>query len=674
MTATTETRSFQAETKQLLDLMIHSLYSHKEIFLRELISNASDAIDKLRIEGLTDDALREATGEPCIRLELDREANTLTIDDNGIGMTREELVENIGTIARSGTREFAQQMQAAKAADGDARAELIGQFGVGFYSSFMVADEVELETLRAGGDEAVRWRSKGDGEYTLEDGERSTPGTRVTLHLRTAESDDESAGDAAGASEFKDFTDEWTVRQVVKRYSDFVEHPIQMDVERSEKPEGDDDAELVSVTKTETLNSRRPLWTRSPKEVKSEEHAEFYRHVSNAWSEPLHTLHFKAEGTHEWTALLYLPTQRGMDAMDPSAKRSRVALHVKRVFVMADCEELVPAWLRFVHGVVDSADLPLNVSRETLQHARQMGQIRKRITKKLIDAFRELLEGRRDDYVAFWGQFGTVIKEGLFGDGDHRDELARVALFDSTHDDALTTLGEYLERMPLSQKEILYVTGTDRRAAVASPHIEAARKAGHEVLLLTDPVDEWVMSRFTEFEGKRFKALDKGDVEVQESDDAKTQREDQQKQLGGLFQAIEGVLDEHVSEVRLSGRLSESPAVLVGAEGGMSQQMEEVLRASGQAVPKSKRVLELNPKHAVLTQLERLFEQTGGGGRFDDFVELVFGQALLAEGSAPADPARFAKLLAGLLAPEASSTPAPETAPEPETESESDAS
>jgi molecular chaperone HtpG len=642
MTAAAETRSFQAETRQLLDLMIHSLYSHREIFLRELISNASDALDKLRIEGLTDPALREAAGEPVITIELDAEARTLSIEDNGIGMSRDELVDNIGTIARSGTKEFADQLQAAKSADGEARAELIGQFGVGFYSSFMVADEVELETLRAGGDEAVRWRSKGDGEYTLETGERSKPGTRVTLHLRQPDEGEDG--------EFTDFTQEWTVRQVVKRYSDFVEHPIQMDVERPD-PDAGEDASDKTVTQTETVNSRRPLWTRAPKEVTEEEHTEFYRHLSHDFAEPLHTLHFRAEGTHEWTALLYLPKLRGMDVIDPQQNRSRVALHVKRVFVMADCEELVPTWLRFVRGIVDSADLPLNVSRETLQHARQMGQIRKRITKKVIDALGDLLADRREDYVAFWSQFGPIVKEGLFLDDDQRDELSRVCLFASTQGEEPTTLGEYLERMPFSQTEILYVTGGDRRSAEASPHLEAAKAAGHEVLLLTDPVDEWVASRLTEFEGKKLKSLDKGESGVEESEDDKSKREEQQKELGGLFQSAQEAIDEHVSEVRLSSRLSESPAVLVNQPGGLSPHMEEMMRASGQDVPKSKRILELNPDHKVLGRLKTLFDELGGGRGFNDYVELLHGQALLAEGSPLPDPARFAKLMAELMAP-----------------------
>lgn len=641
MTATAETRSFQAETRQLLDLMIHSLYSHKEIFLRELVSNASDALDKLRIEAASEPALREAAGEARILLEVDAEAGTLSIDDNGIGMSRDEVIANIGTIARSGTREFASQLAAAKDGDGEARAELIGQFGVGFYSSFMVASEVTLETLRAGTDSPVRWKSSGDGEYTLEDGQRSTPGTRITLHLRKPDKDD--------GGEFSDFTKEWTLRSIVKRYSDYVAHPIQMEVERSETAEGDD--KPTKVRKLETLNSQKPLWTRPAKDVKPEEYTEFYRHLQHGFGEPLHTLHFKAEGTHEWTALLYLPSERGMDMADPTQKRSRVALHVKRVFVMADCEELVPPWLRFVRGVVDSADLPLNVSRETLQHARQMRQIRSRIVKKVIDCFGELLEKRRDDYVEFWRQFGSLIKEGLAMDDEHREALSKVALFQSTRGAELTTLAEYSDRMAFSQEEILYVTGHDRKAVERSPHLEAARTAEREVLLLTDPVDEWVVGHLTEFGDKPLKALDKGDLDLGEATDKKEKRDEKQQELSAVLEAVQHALHDHVSEVRLSGRLSESPAVLVGEAGGLSQHMEEILRASGQDVPVSKRILELNPDHAVLARLSALHAEHGGGESFSDFAELIHGQALLAEGNPPADPARFASLLAALMAP-----------------------
>ena len=627
MTATTETHSFKAETRQLLDLMIHSLYSHKEIFLRELVSNSSDALDKLRVEALSDEGLRDVAGEPRIRLEVDSDAGTLTIDDNGIGMGRDEVVENIGTIARSGTREFAAKLADA---DGDKKADLIGQFGVGFYSAFMVADEVVLETKRAGGDEAVRWSSRGDGEYTLDTCDKDSVGTRVTLHLRPQGEDEDG---------FQDFSAEHVLRQVVKTYSDFVEFPIQLDVEREEG----EAEEKKTVVETQTLNSMRPLWTRAASDVTAEEHNEFYRHLSHDWSEPLQTIHFRAEGAHEYTALLYIPQKRGMDVLDPTAAKSRINLHVKRVFVTADCEDLVAPWLRFIRGVVDSNDMPLNISRETLQHARQMGQIRKRVVKKVLDAFGKLLKDRRDDYVTFWNQFGSVIKEGLYVDDEHREALAKVCLFSTSAGDELVTLSEYVDRAPMGQEEILYVTGSDRNALLFSPHLEAAKAKGHEVLLLTDPVDDWVVQRLSEFEGKPLKALDKGETEIEESDDEKKSREDKQGEIKHILNAAQSKLDEHVSEVRLSSRLSDSPAVLVGAEGAMSPHLEEMLRASGQEVPKTKRILELNPDHAVLTRMTSLFES--GGAAFEDFCELVHGQALLAEGGVPADAARFAKLL-----------------------------
>lgn len=686
MTTNAETHVFQAETRQLLDLMIHSLYSHKEIFLRELVSNASDALDKRRLAGLTDETIR-GDDDPRIRLEIDADARTLVIDDNGIGMTHDEIVENIGTIARSGTRSFLEQLQseragAESAGDGDdATAELIGQFGVGFYSAFMVAERVELLTRKAGGVDAFLWASSGDGSYTLEPAEKDAAGTRITLHLRAKD-------DATDADSWQDFTDEWTVRGIVKKYSDFVEYPVQMDVER-EEGEGDDKR---SVTKTETLNSMKPLWTKARNEITDEEHAEFYRHLSHDWNEPLDTIHFRAEGGHEYTALLYLPKQSSPDLLDPQRHNSRVSLYVKRVFVMAECEELLPPWLRFVRGLVDSADLPLNVSRETLQHDRQIGSIRKRLVKKVVEALGKLCADRRDEYEAFWAQLGPVVKEGLYLDDDNRETLLEHCLFETSAGEKLSTLAEVVERMPMAQKHLYYLTGPDRASLEQSPHLEALRAKGYEALLLTDPVDEFVVQRVTEFDGRTLTPLDRGELDLDDDESDDSAHEEKSKELAPLLEAVQKVLDAHVSAVRISKRLADSPALLVADENGLTPQMERILRGSGQALPPSKRVLELNADHAVVAKLGALLETAGGvdaiqaafaaaeapaeqaaeagaeGGEasapaapkgkvefsgelatFRDHAELLHGQALLAEGSPPTDPSRFAKLVGELL-------------------------
>ncbi|GJM23364.1 MAG: chaperone protein HtpG [Planctomycetota bacterium] len=649
MTAQAETHRFQAETSELLDLMIHSLYSHKEIFLRELISNASDAIDKRRVAALSDEALRDNDWEPQIRLERDPEGRKLIIEDNGIGMSRQELVDNIGTIARSGTRAFLEQLRASKTATKKGKGksedvatesapELIGQFGVGFYSAFMVAHEVELETRRLGETEATRWSSKGDGEFSVESFDKESVGTRITLLLR----------DADPESEHADFTDEYALRTIVKKYSDFVEHPVQMEVERTETKEGDE--EPTTVTELQTLNSRKPLWVRPRNEIEQSDYDEFYSHLTHDWNKPLRTIHFRAEGTHEYTALLYLPTQRNAEILDPSKQASRLSLYVKKVFVMAECEELLPGWLRFVRGLVDSSDLPLNVSRETLQHNRQIAQIRKRLVKKLLDTFGEMLKKERETYAEFWTAFGSVLKEGLYIDDAHRAELAKVCLWQTSKGAEPCTLAEYVDRMEPDQEAIWYVTGADRHSVEKSPHLEAVSGKGHEVLFLVDPVDEWVVQRLNEFEGKPLRSLEQGDAAA-ETDEQKSEREEQEKELEGLLGAAQASLDDYVSKVRLSSRLKESPAVLVGAEGGLSPQLEAMLRASGQQVPANKRVLELNPSHPVVSRLKELHAADADSPRFHQFLELVHGQALLAEGSQLSDPSRFAKLVGELLAP-----------------------
>ncbi len=680
-TANAETRSFQAETRELLDLMIHSLYTNREIFLRELVSNASDALDKLRFEALKDSALRDGSEELRVRLEPDAEANTLVVDDNGIGMTRDEVVENIGTIARSGTKAFVEAARSGKdvTEEGESTPDLIGQFGVGFYSAFMVAEKVVVETRKAGTDEAVRWTSLGDGEFTVEDIEKAESGTRITMHLRPAVPEEGAEADAP----VQDFTDPMTVRDVVKRYSDFVAYPVQMDMEHTlpvEPKEGEEPPEQPETTteiRTETLNSMKPLWTRPKSEIEDKEYLEFYRHATHDWQEPLATVHFRAEGTHEYTALLFLPSQRPQDLLDPTQHHSRLSLYVKRVFVMQECEELLPPWLRFVRGLVDSSDLPLNVSRETLQHNRQVGQIRKRLTKKVIEALAGLQTDKREAYSRFWTSLGTVIKEGLYLDETHREDLAGLCLFQSSSGGApaepldvfqppkeegeadtppsevcpygYTTLAEYVARMPLAQKAIYYVTGPDRASVENSPHIEAARAKGYEVLFFVEPVDEWVLQRLDTFGDKPLTSLDRGAGDLEDGDE-ESQREEKQAELEPLLSAAQESIDDYVKEVRLSSRLRSSPAVLVSDDGALSPQLIQALRASGQQVPTQKRILELNPKHAVLNELSSLH---GGGdeARFHLFVELLHGQALLAEGSPVPDPARYARLVTELMAP-----------------------
>ena len=641
MTSTAETAAFQAETKEILHLVIHSLYTHKEIFLRELVSNASDALDKLRVEALTRSGMTVDDAGLGIRLEVDPEERLLRIIDNGIGMSRAEVVENIGTIARSGTRKFLEAMKSGEAGPASAP-ELIGQFGVGFYSSFIVADQVVLETRRAGESGGTLWISDGEGEYTIEDVDREKSGTTITLHLRDAEEGEEG---------FQDFTQEAVLRRVIKRYSDFIEYPIEM-----ETGEGDD-------RKLTVLNSRKPLWTRAKDEIEESEHAEFYRHLSHDWNEPLEAIHFRAEGTLEYTALLYLPKERPLDLFDPNQAKSRIQLYVKRVFIMDECEELIPAWLRFVRGIVDSADLPLNISRETLQHNRQMGQIRKRLTTKVLDTLGGLLENRREDYRAFWTAFGSVLKEGIYYDEERREQVANLALFASSTEEETTTLGEYVERMPVKQKEIYVLLSPALETARVSPHLEAYRQRGFEVLILTDSVDEFMLQRLTEYQERKIRQIDKGEVDL-EDEAEREEREAREKEFEPLLDTIRKVLADHVETVRFSARLTESPACLVSGEFDPTPQMQRLLRESGRDFPAPKRTLELNASHPLVARLRDLSDDDAQFARFGDYCELLLGQALVAEGSPPPDPARFARLVSGLMTGETSPPEPPEPAPQ----------
>src|SRR6201997_4008833 len=525
MNARVEQLEFQAEARQVLDLMVHSVYSNKDSFLRELISNASDALDKLRLEGFRNKDLDVDISDLHIELEVDKGARTLTVRDNGIGMTRAEVVDLIGTLAKSGTAELRQQLREAKNAA--ASEELIGQFGIGFYSSFMVADKVELLTRKAGESEATRWESGGEGTYTIETVDDAPQGTSVTLHLKPEDAEDE----------LHDYTAEWKIRNLVKRYSDFIAWPIRMEVEhRTPAPsdeEGEGGEETVTI-ETETLNSMKALWARPKDEVSDEEYKEFYKHIAHAWDDPLEVITMRAEGTFEYQALLFIPSRAPFDLFSRDGQTG-VQLYVKRVFIMGDCEELMPAYLRFIKGVVDAQDLSLNVSREILQQARQIKAIRRRLTKKVLSTIKELQSERPDDYRTFWTQFGRVLKEGLLSDFDNQDALLRVASFASTHsDDEPTTLAEYVERMKDGQEQIFYATGETRQQLLKSPHLEAFKAKGYEVLLLTDPVDEVWVGTVSEFDGKPLQSVAKGEVDL-DSEDEKAAREAERQELDRDF-------------------------------------------------------------------------------------------------------------------------------------------
>ena len=638
MTATQETHEFQAEAKELLNLVIHSLYSDKEIFLRELISNSSDACDKLRVEGLTNAELLAGDESFKITLDVDHDARTLTITDNGIGMNAEEIASNLGTIARSGTKAFAAELAEAKDNAKEDLPRLIGQFGVGFYSGFMVADKVTVESRKAGEEAGVRWHSEGLGEYTIEDIDRAERGTSITLHLKSKDDEDER---------YQDFTQETVLKAAITKWSDFVEYPIEMEVERWE---GEDD-DRKKITKVEQLNSMKPLWTRAKSDITDEEYAEFYRHISKDWNEAFGHVHFRAEGVHSYTALCYLPSKKGMELFDPSHLESKVQLFVQRVHITSECEDLLPSWLRFVHGVVDSDDLPLNVSRETLQHSRQLQQIQKRLVKKLLETMGKKLKKDRKAYSEFWGEFGQVLKEGVWHEDGYRDDVAKLCLFpssnaegnDESEDMGFTTLAEYVGRMPADQESIWFLSGVDEKTLRNSPHLE--RVSGQEVLFFTE-IDEVAMSKLEEFDGKKLVALDKGEVEL--DDAAKDDLEKRAKELKKLLKSIKDSLGDAVEDVRLSARLNDSPACLVAGENALPPQLAAMLRAQGQDVPEEKRVLELNPDHDLITRLDGLRKDSKD--RFKDTCELLHGQALLAEGSALPDPARFAKLLASQLA------------------------
>ncbi|MDO9150226.1 MAG: molecular chaperone HtpG [Methylotenera sp.] len=619
-----ESMAFQAEVKQLLQLMIHSLYSNKEIVLRELISNASDAADKLRFEALADGALYENDSELKIRLAFDKEARTLTIADNGIGMSRDEVIANIGTIAKSGTKEFFNALTGDQAKD----ANLIGQFGVGFYSAFIIADKVTLTTRRAGATEAVRWESAGEGDFTIEAAEKSSRGTEITLHLREGEDE---------------FLSDWKLKTIIRKYSDHITLPIVM-----KKSEWKDGAE-VATDEEETVNKASALWARSKNDITEEEYQEFYKHVSHDFENPLAYTHSRVEGKQEYISLLYIPSKAPFDLYDRD-RRHGIKLYVKRVFIMEDAEKLMPQYLRFVRGVIDTSDLPLNVSREILQSSRDVDAIKAGSVKKVLGLLEDMAENKPEDYAKFYSEFGRVLKEGPGEDFANKDKIAGLLRFASTKADTdvqEVSFKDYISRMQPEQDVIYYITADSFAAAQHSPHLEIFRKKGIEVLLMSDRVDEWLLGSLTEFEGKKLQSIAKGDLDLGKLE-SETEKEIQKKieeESKTLVEKIKQTLGSQVKDVRVTHRLTDSPACLVSDAHDLSGNLARILKAAGQNAPESKPILEINPTHKLVKRLEA----ESAEAIFADLTHVIFDQALLAEGGTLEDPASFVKRMNSLI-------------------------
>ena len=630
MTMQKETLGFQAEVKQLLQLMIHSLYSNKEIFLRELISNASDAADKLRFEAINHADWYESDPELKIQISFNKEARTVTIADNGIGMSRDEVIANLGTIARSGTKEFFSKLSG----DDQKDAALIGQFGVGFYSAFIVADNIVVQTRRAGlpASEGVRWESQGAGEFTIETINRPERGTSITLHLREEEDD---------------LLSSWKLKSIIRKYSDHISLPIQM--QKEEWDEGK--KEQVQKDEFENINQATALWARPKSELTEEQYKEFYKHISHDFQDPLTYSHNRVEGRSEFTQLLFIPKKAGFDLWDRN-KRNGIKLYVKRVFIMDDAEQLMPTYLRFVSGVIDSADLPLNVSREILQESRDVKAIRESSTKRVLGMLEDLANSedasKKQQYAEFWQEFGQVLKEGIGEDSGNQERIAKLARFASTHSDSAeqtVSLADYVSRMKEGQEKIYYVTGDSYTAAKNSPHLEIFRKKGVEVLLLSDRVDEWMLSFFPEFEGKSLVSVAKGGLDLGAlADEAeKKEQKETEEQYKDLIERMKKTLDSKVKDVRITFRLTDSPACLVADEHDLSGNLLRMLKAAGQQAPDTKPILEINPQHPLVLKLKYEDKQ------FDDWATILFDQALLAEGGQLQDPAAFVKRINQML-------------------------
>ena len=634
-----ESFQFQAETAQLLNLMIHSLYTQREIFLRELISNASDALDRLRFEALTNPAMVEDGHKYEIRLKPDLAAHTLTISDTGIGMGRQELIEHIGTIARSGTRELRKRMKESQSAE--SFTELIGQFGVGFYSAFMVADKVTIVTRRAGEANATRWESAGDGTYTLGEAEKSSCGTEIVLHLKKPDPE----------NGIEDYTDRWKLAMIVHKYSDFIAYPIIYEGPSQEPGETEDAAKEIKI-ETKTLNSMKPIWTRSRSEVSEADYNDFYKHLSNDWTDPFKVLPLKAEGTVEYEALLFIPAKAPFDLFYHGTEAG-LRLYARRVMVIEKCEDLLPRYLRFIKGVVDSSDLPLNISRQRLQQDRHITQIRKWLTRKILDALTEMREKEPEKYHKFWSEFGRALKEGVSSDYENKERLLPLVLFESSHDPKeLTTLKAYVERMKPEQTEIFYLTGESRKIIENSPHLEAPKQRGYEVLYLSDAVDELLVQHLHEFEGKRLKSVTKGKVQLGTEEEKKQAEEEVKKkeeEYAGFLQACQKKLDEYVKQIRLSTRLVGSPACLVTEEHEYSPHLERLLQKGKGGGPKQRRIMELNPGHPIVAGLQNRYKANSDDPVVGESIELLFEMALIAEGSEIADPVRLNQTILDLL-------------------------
>ncbi len=622
---------FKTEVKQLLDLMIHSLYSHKEIFLRELISNASDAIDRARYESLINSEIMEQDGDWKIKITADKDAGILTISDNGIGMTKDEIIEELGTIAHSGTKEFLASLQSKEIKDNP---ELIGQFGVGFYSSFMVSDKVTVVTRKAGlkGQQGVKWESSAGGFFTIEDMEKEKKGTDVILHLKKDE---------------RKYLEEWEIQGIIRKYSDYIEHPIVMEVEREKESELKKGVK-VKIKEEETLNSRKAIWLKDKSAVTQEEYNEFYKHISHDFTDPAKVIHYKAEGTSEFAALLYIPSRAPFDIFFKDYKIGPT-LYVKRVQIMDHCEKLLPLYLRFVKGVVDSADLPLNISREMLQSNRQVEIINKNITKKVLDTLADIKKNEKDKYVQFYKEFGRVLKEGIHYEFSRKEQVADLLLFQSTKRSAddYTTLHEYVENMPNDQKEIYYIVGTSRDEVIKSPYLEAFKEKGYEVLIMLDDIDDFVMSGLHEYKNKQIKSVIKGDITLDKSEEADKIRAE--KEFKELIELIKYQLKDEVKDVRFSGRLKDTACCLVAEEGGMDPHMEKLLKSMGQNIPESKRILEINPSHPLFEAMKDIFKKEPKNMMLEEYIKLLYDQALLLEGSKPKDPAAFASAVTKLM-------------------------
>ena len=625
-----ETLEFQAEVKQLLKLMIHSLYSNKEIFLRELISNASDACDKLRFEALGKDDLYEGDSELNIKISFDKDARTISIVDNGIGMSRDELVENIGTIASSGTKRFMEALSGDQAKD----AQLIGQFGVGFYSTFIIADKVTVLTRRAGlgADQGVRWESDGEGSFTLETIEREQRGTEIILHVREGE---------------EEFVDGWRLRNIIHTYSDHISLPILMEKEAA--PSEDDEEKKDQQPELETVNKASALWVRSKKDISDEEYQEFYKHIAHDFEEPMVWSHNQVEGTNSYTSLLFIPKRAQFDLYDRERKHG-IKLYVKRVFIMDETEHLMPNYLRFVRGIVDSDDLPLNVSREILQHNRVIDKIRAASVKKVLGLLESMAKNEAEKYAEFWAQFGQVMKEGPIEDFANKDQVAKLLRFSSTHTDSATqdvSLDDYVSRMKEGQDKIYFITAETFAAAKNSPHLEVFRRKGIEVLLLSDRVDEWLVEHLREFDGKSLQSVAKGDLDlgaIEDEEDKKAQ-EKAEGDFKGVIEMVRESLEDKAKDVRITHRLTDSPSCLVLDQHDMGLQMQQILKAAGQNVPGSKPILELNPQHPLVAQLKDM----GDKEKLADWANILFDQAMLAEGGQLEDPAAYVKRINSLL-------------------------